>query len=99
MEYADEVILEAVGDFKVIEQHNRNYLYQVSTGKRLAECVNGDYNTRFGGIVGWLSNVSKRSQKRVNVIGETITSLVEERDVLMELTKLIRKVQVNLLKL
>ena len=93
MEYADEFILEAVGDFKVIKQHNRNYLYQISTGKRLAECVNGDYGSRFGGLIGWLSNISKRSQKRMNVIGETVVSLVRENDSLMELTILIRKVQ------
>lgn len=73
--------------FTVIKTNgNRNYLFVGLPpenefdlfGTRVAECVNGDYKERFGGIKGWLKDIKKRENKRIDKIKETIDDLKSE---------------------
>lgn len=69
-------IIERVGPFTITDELGRNYLYDGET--KIAECVNGDYRLRFGGIEGWLEEIKKREDKRINKIGEQIEELEDE---------------------
>jgi hypothetical protein len=71
--------------FTVVSWSGRNFLYK---GKfiesewqgenKLAECVNGDYKERFGGLHGWLKHVLKRERKNVESYTHQIELLREK---------------------
>lgn len=76
-EYKQKKMVDVLGDFTVFNQFGRNYLYYKTS--RIAECVNGDYETRFKGISGWIDKIRKRSSKRLSVIDQTISELECEK--------------------
>lgn len=76
MAYKEET-LETLGDWNVVGWAGRNYLNL--RDKRIAECVCGDYDERFGGILGWIKHIEKQKVKRSNKILDQINALKEER--------------------
>lgn len=76
--------VEDNGHFYVTSWSGRNFLYTYFD-QRIAECVNGDYKERFGGLSGWLRHISKRSEKRLDKVEETLVSLEDEQDELNDL--------------
>lgn len=75
-----EDMLEAVGPFTVTLMHGRNCNYLYYGENRIAECINGDYVKRFGGIDGWLKHIKKQDSKRVDKINDQIRELTLERN-------------------
>lgn len=70
-------IVEQSGPFAVTAWSGRNVLYMEA--QKIAECINGDYQERFGGMDGWLKTIMKRSATRLNKIAEQKQALsVEE---------------------
>lgn len=70
--------------FTVVKTNrNKNYLYIGSPPQNeydffttsIAECINGDYKERFGGIKGWLKDIKRLENKRIHKIKETILNL------------------------
>lgn len=76
--------VEDNGHFYVTSRSSRNFLYTYFD-QRIAECVNGDYKERFGGLDGWLRHIRKRSEKRLVKVEETISDLEDEQDELNDL--------------
>jgi len=77
-------VVEDNGHFYVTRWQGRNFLYTYFD-QRIAECVNGDYYERFGGLSGWLRHILKRSQKRLDKVEDTIEQLEDEQDYLNDL--------------
>lgn len=50
----------------------------IRSNETIAECHDGDFEGRYGDIVGWLKKVSSRQQRRIDDIDEQIRSLEEE---------------------
>ncbi|UZV41241.1 hypothetical protein vBVpaMR16F_175 [Vibrio phage vB_VpaM_R16F] len=78
--------------FTVVSWKGRNFLYEGKFiehdwqgNSRIAECVNGDYQQRYGGIKGWLRHTLKRTDKRINKISEQMKGLQNEYDELYDL--------------
>jgi len=80
--------IEQSGPFTITRWQGRNTLYL--NDEKLAECVNGDYEERFGGLNGWLKAIVKRSTKRLNKIEEQKQELLDEEASLNDQLALIR---------
>jgi len=75
--FDNEDVIETLGHFTVTEEHGRNYLYHERT--RIAQCVNGDYDSRFGGISGWIRHIERRSVNRLSKIDDQLSQLYNEQ--------------------
>lgn len=78
--------------FTVTAFQGRNYLYRGTPlhGKKIAECVNGDYVERYGSIKKWLEHIIKREQNRIDTIKCAMDDLKNEFD---ERSKLINAIK------
>jgi len=54
--------------FQVGRWQGREFLF--CDGKQIAQCINGDHDSRFGGVVGWIKHIEKRTTKRMSKINE-----------------------------
>lgn len=94
----NETVIEEVNDpnsgeviFTVTKWSGRNFIYHGST--RIGECINGDYEKRYGGAIGWLKTIIKRERDRVENIESTLEQLTVERSRRMNLIREIKNVQ------
>lgn len=76
--------------FYISNRHANNYLYD-GAGNAIATCIGGDYKEKFGDIHGWLKNILKREDTRLQKITDTILQLQTERQRRLQLTEDIHK--------
>ena len=69
-------ITNGLANFQVGRWQGREFLFH--NGKKIAQCINGDHDTRFGGITGWLEHIYKRTEKRRAKIASQISELQNE---------------------
>lgn len=89
--------------FTVVNWQGRNFLYKGKFkeqdwlgSSKIAECVNGDYKERFGGLKGWLKHILKREIKNIESYSGQIEILRYKRDISYDLKDSILQVGVRL---
>lgn len=86
------VVVSRCGHFFVTDFQGRNFLYSGVKGK-LAECINGDYESRHGGLRGWLRKVQERELTRARKLVDKRHQVEVELD---ETTKVITEIEEEL---
>lgn len=71
------------GFFQIGRWQGREYLFY--KGSQVAECLNGDSEERYGGLVGWIKHVRNRAWRRVKKIDDQVSNLCAERETQIEI--------------